>query len=417
MKRKEIIIVGSIIIVFTMLIGWLDNVSPQKINWKKTYDEEGTAPFDIKVFYEQLRTVYKEYKIVQLKETFYEYQSKKKKSDTLQKNKLYLTIADKYKPDRTSENELLQCIGEGNSAFISANYFTKTLLDSLGITHNKTEKNLYQKLPIQLSTQENQSKLTYVPKLKYYQPYFLDSTNIEVLGKAIFTTKDSILKNRATFIKVRYKHGFFYLHAHPEIFSNYELLKSNSTAYINTLLTHLTEKNLQSEPTQKLLLFDSNVKIAKEVISSPLRFIKSQIELRWAWNLLLFGLLLFILINAKRKQRVIPILPKVRNTSLDFVSTVALLYEEADNFQPIIEQKIHIFFRNIRTRYHLITDKTNTNLAEQLSLKSGYDLVKTRDLLRLITLLKERETSSITLLHKLNQEIENFYKNTQAWKN
>jgi hypothetical protein len=50
---------------------------------------------------------------------------------------------------------------------------------------------------------------------------------------------------------------------------------------------------------------------------SPMRFILNNPPLRYAWYLLLLGLLIFVLFNAKRKQRIVPVIEPLKNTSLD----------------------------------------------------------------------------------------------------
>lgn len=426
MKKKLLILLGVVIVVLIVI---LDSTAPQKINWHKTYHEQKKQPFDLKVFYEQLDTVFHDYQIETLKETFYEYQSKPLKMMMYQqRNCLYINIDNQFQPDHASEKQLLGYIGLGNIAFISANNFSKSLLDSLGVLENKRSKPIKREESLTLSL-KGKTTLNYIPKLKYFQHYFKDSTNVNAIGHVKFSSKDTIYK-KANFIEIPYKQGFFYLHTQPEIFTNYQLLKSKNTNYINKLLSTLPTRVVKKMEQDFLntntvvsidntpyVYFESNHKASSELINSPLRFIKAQKELNWAWKLILIGFAIFFIINAKRKQRIVPILPKVRNTSLEFVETVATLYEEADNFQPIIQQKIHIFHKNIRNRYNIVTDSTNTKLASQLSKKSGYELSKTKELIRFMNTIKNRETSSITLLTKLNTEIENFYKNTTAWKN
>lgn len=429
MKKKGFIILGILIIG---LIVVLDSTAPPEVNWHKTYHENKKQPFDLKVFHDQLDTVFYDYKIKTLKETFYEYQNRPLKMMSLEKDCLYINIDENYEPDKASEEQLLGYIGRGNIAFISASYFSNSLLDSLKIKKLKKGKRITQliKNPLSLFLKNNSASLTYTPKLKYFQSYFKDSTNLNVLGTVQFTSNDSIVLKKPNFIEVPYKNGLFYLHTQPEAFTNYHLLKFQNSEYINQVLSLLPTKITDNQPIDYLdeeagiaptsknhLYFESNHKASSELINSPLRFIRAHKGLHWAWKLILSGFALFFLINAKRKQRIIPIKPLVKNTSLEFVATIASLYEDADNFQPIIEQKIHIFYKNIRNRYNLVTDNTNNKLVKQLSTKSGYDLAKTKELIRFINTLKNRETSSINLLTKLNTEIENFYKNTTAWKN
>lgn len=429
MKKKGIIIIGILIIGLAIL---LDSIAPAKFDWQKSYHESKKQPFDLTVFYDHLDTLFYDFEIETLKETFYEHQNRifTTRNTT---NNIYINIDERFEPDLASENKLLSFIASGNTAFISAHHFSASLLDSLHVLKQAKQSSFVLLDSLKLSLKHHQSSLAYIPKLKYFQTYFKDSSNINSLGYVGFNENDSISKKETNFIKISHGFGVFYLHTQPEIFTNYELLKAENTDYINHLISTIPEepilkKELSKDDkdlfvfnetilSKKQIYFQSNYFANQELVNSPLRFIKANKELNLAWMLVLIGIGLFLIINSKRKQRIVPIIPKVRNTSLEFIETIATLYEEADNFQPIVQQKIHIFYKYIRKRYNIVTDSTNTKLAHQLSKKSGYDFDKAKELIRFINTIKNRETSSMTLLTKLNIEIENFYKNTNAWKN
>lgn len=413
MKKKGFIILGIVIVLLVILI---DSLSPKEIIWDKTYNEQNKNPFDLKVFYDQLNKVFTSEKIVTLKNTFYEYQEENP-SVKKEQNNLYLNIDDVFMPDKVSRNKLLEFIGNGNTAFISANTFADELLDSLHLLKSFKSKELNNVDSLYINLHHSKHFLKIEKKLKFYQGHFKDSTHLTSLGTISYTPKNEPIKILTNFIEVPYKKGRFYLHTQPEIFSNYYLLAIPNTQYIDQLLSSFPSTITAHKTAFNTLYFESNYKGNPDLANSPLRFIKKQKELYFAWVLILVGIGLFLLINAKRKQRIIPIIPKTRNTSLDFVETISVLYEEADDFQPMIHHKINIFYKNIRQKYNLITDNTNQKLAKQLSLKSGYDAQKTKELIRFINVLKHRDSSSIVLLKKLNKEIEDFNKKTNAWKN
>ncbi len=411
MKKTGIIIISSIIVLIVIL---LESNKSSNINWQKTYNENATNPYDLKVFYDQLKDIYADKKIIKLKKTFYEHLKGRKHFNHLESNTLYLNIDNQYFPDKSSENKLLQYIAKGNIAFISANTFSKTLTDSLGISSLIKDIQISQDT---LTATASQKTYTYVPKLKYQQCIFKDSSSITSLGSITYKTPIDTITSKTNFIAIAYQKGWFYLHTQPEVFSNYHLLKMENTEYVNTVLSSIANQIVPNNFGSSKIYFDSNYKTDDDLINSPLRFVKKQKELNLAWQLLLISLAVFLILNAKRKQRVIPIIPKVKNTSLEFVTTVATLYENSDNFQPIIHQKIHIFYKKLRRNYHLVTHTQDKKFIEQLSLKSGYSYNKTKDLIRFIDHLKNRETSSITLLLKLNKEIEEFHQKANAWKN
>jgi hypothetical protein len=52
--------------------------------------------------------------------------------------------------------------------------------------------------------------------------------------------------------------------------------------------------------------------------STPLRFFLTNDFLRWALRLSVFGLILYILFEMKRRQRVIPVITPLRNSTVRF---------------------------------------------------------------------------------------------------
>ena len=406
MKKIGFIILSLVIVLIVTLI---EVYKTTPIDWRKTYYENNKKPFDLKVFYEQLPHVYTDKKVRTIKKTFYEHVQANKSINRTQNN-LYINIDHQYLPGASSEKKLLKFIGNGNMALISANHFSESLLNSLLL--NKYVK--IESLKDSITLKIKKGKYKYLPKLKFNQTYFKDTIHFKSLGTVSFKHKDSLI-HKTNYIQIPYKKGLFFLHTQPEIFTNYHLLKVAQPNYVNQLLSLIPDKIFKDQKPSKIY-FESNFKTDADLINSPLRFIKKQKGLSLAWNIALIGVALFLIFNAKRKQRIIPIIPKVRNTSLDFVETISGLYEDSENFQAIIQQKINVFHKNIRNQYHITTNATNQQLVKQLSLKSGYDIDKTTALIRLINTLKNRETSSINLLLKLNKEIEAFYKTTSIWK-
>ena len=417
MKNKRILL-GAGVLLFIFLIFNMTEKKP--LNWSKTYDEKGKNPFDLKIFYEQLEDVFSNREIITLKNTFYEYVIKNEVLDE-KRNCLYINIDENYFPDLASEEKLLDFVSQGNTAFISANQFSHYLLDCLKVQ----TKPLNGFINTHYKTSIHHHKLDIKTEHKYFQVYFTEIHTKNSLGKFHYQTqKDGGWEEKINFIKIPHQKGTFYLHTQPEVFTNYHLLKMEQTDYMNELLSILPDKEFNlllpsqnhfNKSVEKLdktkLYFESNLKTDPDLNDDPLRFIKKHKALHTAWFLLLLTIGLFIMINSKRKQRIVPIITPTKNTSLEFIETLSALYEEADNFQPIIQQKINIFKKDIRTKYNVDTSIQNPHLATQLSLKSGYKLANSKELIRFIHTFNNKEHSSIILLKKLEAEIEKFYKN------
>jgi len=112
--------------------------------------------------------------------------------------------------------------------------------------------------------------------------------------------------------------------------------------------------------------------------------------------------------EAKRKQRVIPILPPLPNTSLEFVTTIGNLYYRNGNHKDIADKKIAFLLEQIRTRYKLRTNELDEAFFEALSSKSGKDIGEIRRLFRTIGFIQSMRLISPGQLMDLNEKIECF---------
>ena len=63
--------------------------------------------------------------------------------------------------------------------------------------------------------------------------------------------------------------------------------------------------------------------------------------------------------QGKRKQRIIPVITPLKNTSLEFVETIGRLYYQKGTRSGIAHKKIIFFLDFIRTRYNIATNVFN----------------------------------------------------------
>lgn len=391
MRKKGVFITIGVIIVFILMV----SNDEKPIDWTPTYDETNTKPLDTKIFFSELPNWFHEESIKKIHISFYEYYEKDELYfDTTEGN--YISISDEYKIDPTSFNSLLDFVAYGNYAFISAHDFPNFVKDSLNfeIEYNPL---IYGEHTQTLHLNFNNESLTYTNKLENNITFFKDTLLKKKLGYNLLKKKGK----QPNFIGIPYESGIFYLHTNPEIFTNYQLLESNNTNYISTLISYLPKGSV---------FFNRTLKYDPELSKSPLRYIFSQAPLKWAWIVMLIGIGLFMYFNGKRRQRIIPITKKNKNTTTEFVKTVSNLFFESEDYNNIIHKKINYFLEHIRSYYHLSTDKLNKEFVKKLALKSGNSVEDVQLLITMISNMKGNHYSTKIPLINLNKEIENFYK-------
>ncbi|WP_139957590.1 DUF4350 domain-containing protein [Flavicella sediminum] len=395
MNSKGKIILITVILVYILLV-ILSKTGPQTPDWSHRFDESTTNPLDTKILFEQLPSWFSTKKIEKIPVTFYQYAKANKEIYTSDSTN-YISISENFSPDKTSVNSLLAFIAQGNTAFISAVHFGNHLKDTLNFQIQYDERKFDETKHV-LHLNYTSDSLVFDSKMENNNSYIKDTLANKKLGYYI----NSKQKKRTNFVGIPFKKGIVYLHTNPEIFTNYQLLKATNFNYINTTLSYIPKEDI---------LFDQVFKRDPDLSNSPLRYILSQPSLRWSWYLALVTLALFLLFNSKRRQRIIPILPVVSNTTTEFVQTVSNLYQESADTNNIIQKKIRYFLEHIRSQYHLSTDKLDEDFINKLARKSNTDLKETEALIQMIVNMKKHHYTTEEPLLRLNKKINEFYKN------
>jgi hypothetical protein len=211
------------------------------------------------------------------------------------------------------------------------------------------------------------------------------------------------------FIRVRYGKGTVFLHNQPEVFSNYALLARQSSAdYVAQILSYL--------PHDKPVVWfvkGQTTNTGQPENETELSVIFRYPALRVTWLLFIYGLLLYVLFNVKRRQRVVPVIKPLKNTTVEFVQTIGNLYYQEGDTHTIIEKKIIYFLDRVRHKYYLDTGKLDNVFAEKLQSKSGKERQLIDDILAFIQMFQRAKQGTSADLMKLNDLIDRFWENNK----
>lgn len=377
MNRTLKIYIAFLVLIIVGIIA-IDSGRPKPINWSPTYATQDKIPFGLFVFDKEIQNLLPGQKIERFGNSVYEFLDPKYSytDSTYTAKGTILLIGQLHNIDATSATELLYFVEHGNTAFLSMQSFPDLLKDSLKFDFSN---GLYLNNKIQLNlTGNNFKNKTYHFDKGADNIYFdrIDSTNTEVLG---YQQTDSV--RNPNFIRISYGAGYFLLHTQPAAFSNYILLKDRNAEYCEAILSFIPKETVY---WQSFHFNDENIS------DSPMRYILSQPALKWAWYLFLIGMFIFILFNAKRRQRIIPIKEPVPNTTVDFTKTIGNLYLQEGSHYLIIEKKIIYFLEKIRTEYMIDTFYLDETFINKLHQKTGKDPALIENVVRLIQ--KHRST-------------------------
>ena len=379
-----------------ILIGilFVDANRPKPINWTPTFALNDKIPFGLYIFGQEAENLFSNQKLTKIGVTPYEYFYDKYdyNDSTYTVNGDILYINEDFTIDNSSVDELFYYASRGNDVFISSTFFSKSLKDTLGF-EIETSNIFMDSFALNVSNKNLNPKDYYYSKgvsTKYFSK--IDTTNTVVLGH-----QSSTNKKLANFIKIPYKKGNFFLHTQPIVFTNYYMLKDKNYKYVEQISSYLNQ--------DKVYWFAKSYN-SSQLNQSPMRYILSQPGLKWAWYISLISILIFIIFNAKRKQRVIPIIEPLKNTTVDFTKTIGNLYYQEGNHKNIIDKKIIYFLEKIRNEYLIDTTELNESFINRFQHKSGHKKEDIVALIQLINHLRRKEVCNESDIVTLNLAIE-----------
>jgi len=396
-KRSKIALYTIGAVILFMMIA--EVTKPKALNWRDSYSAADKIPLGCYILFNELET-YSEGEVLVSEQSIYEYL--KKVDSTSLKTLVFINNTIYF--DNEESKALMRFVEKGNSVFMSGNYFYGNVLDTLNVSVQRQFTNLYKK--------ESESKFT-SPSLQSNNRLFkdvienshfesIDTLKTTILGTLTNKDEDDYQNVNANFIKVDVgdNNGQFILHTNPFAFTNYHLMDDKED-YAATVLSYL--------PKQQII-WDNNYKSGRKIITSPLRYILKNPALKWAFYISMFGLILFVIFRGKRVQRIIPVVNKLENSTVDFTRTIGELYYQHGDFTNIINKKIQYFLEFVRTNYYLDTSKLSASFIEKLAAKSSNTKETSKALVDYLVFLKSKTHHTEQELIELNKKIEHFTK-------
>jgi len=370
-------------------------IAPKQYDWTVTYSHEDKNPYGAYALNELLGSVFPTGKISRSYKTIYEI------GDSLHGQHNILIISSGFSGGKEDTDVLLKHVASGGTAFIAAQYFWGHFADTLKVT---TYDYFFKGGDI--FTKKDSSALKFANhRMDSAKEFYYRRDNIHNYFSRFDTTRTTVVakndRNMPVAIKVTWGKGSFVLCSTPLIFTNIYLLSRDNHKLAAGMLSYLPDGPVEwTEYYQR----------GRMEIGTPLRFVLTTEPLRWAYYILIISALLFMIFELKRKQRVIPVISPLPNTTLEFVSTIGNLYYQQHEHENIAEKKIQFLLDYIRTTYWLSTGKLDSSFIETLARKSGKPVAEVCDLIKCVTTIQSKDKISADELISLNKQMELFIK-------
>ena len=369
-NRSLYIIIIVLALVGLLVAAYMFYRPPGKAryNWddqwtRQAYSNSYDEPYGTRIFYNLLKGYFSGKKVISVKENLDKALLKERKSRAS-----YVFVGGGMFMDSADTQALLQFVGKGNTAFISSKTIPYDLMnyiyyeecqyqfwnDYLQVSEDKVSLNFTDP---ELNVLRDTFQFYYAQQNKprtytwsYIEDrFFCDELPQEPLGKI----KDSLIN----FARFPHGEGYFYLHTIPITLSNFHLLKSTGKKHAELLLSYLPEGDIIWDEYSRVpepLARGRNGPNRRYQEEHPLSYILGKKSLAWAWYVLIGLSVLYILFRAKRRQRIIPVLPKNENSSYQFISTIANLHFREKNYRNLCIQQMRLFLAQVRERYGLV---------------------------------------------------------------
>ncbi len=331
----------------------------KRFSWEITYQESSAQPFGTQVLFRLLKGAFAEHTVTRITEDLH---------STLPLNSdsaaTYFFIGKRPYYDSAATQHLLRFVEEGSVAFLCGERLPFDVMFFLYEECPSTPwvacaTHTSDSLALSLAVgPPSEAPRVYMAQKNRVQPH-----NWSYLPSALFCPNrpqrplgygNDSLVNFALF---PYGKGYFLLHTTPLAFTNYHLLREEMRGYAERVLALLPPGDIYwdvkyREPEEMQAARANRLRPPSE---HPLQYILQKPPLAWAWYLLLTLALLYLLFRGKRRQRIIPILVPKRNTSFEYVDTLARLHFQQRNYIYLYHQIVKRFLAQVRLRYGIDT--------------------------------------------------------------
>jgi hypothetical protein len=376
---------------FTVTVRML---APREFNWTVTFHPEDKNPYGGYVLNEMMNDIFDRKDVHQSNYTLYEL------LDTARNPVNIISFSTQFTPGAEDKIALLKNAEKGADVFIAADRFSQNFLDTM---QAKVADYFIDNTFDALFNREDTSTVTFKNPNLSSDEYYYPRNNIHYYFNRFDTASASVIAindlKLPVLIRMRWGKGNIYLCTLPLAYSNAYLLMNDNHQFAEQTLSYLPKKPIE---------WTQYYQLGRREIRSPLRFVLTNESLSWAYYITIGALLLFMVFEMKRRQRIIPVIKPLENTSLQFVSTIGNLYYQNGDHKNIVEKKVNYLLERIRARFYMQTKDIDDNFITTLARKSGHLESDVRSLFSLIKTLQQKPRVTADELIELNLKIEKF---------
>lgn len=412
-KRTQLILIIVIpVLLLALGIYYFRTVYVPKFRWDENYDYKNNQPYGLKLLYDILSESRSEDQFIRINKDPGAFFTGKDSTS------LYFFTGYNYLISNDNATELAKFVARGNTAFISTVQTEHVLFDLLtesehpmlylsnfrdsmvNVTFNPQRKDSVFRFHYQI-----QKSKSYYDWLGINKQTFDDS-----LSYFNFRRVTAIDSGLVDCFSVKHGKGTFIFHFNPILLTNYNMANEKGLRYVNALLSAYNTDKIYWDEFSKVYMPSPSGQTSAD---TPFRFILSERSLRWAWLLLCFLVLVYVTVNAKRRQARIPLIPENKNTTIEYLNSLATLHYEARSMAYIADEIIRQFYSFIKHKYGIAQKTDKDEFAALLASRSGITKKDICDIFKCHREIKYNQEPEKHTLIELYKATEYFYKNSK----
>lgn len=417
MKNKYYILLSGIAVVLIALYFLVGILNSAPYQWRHTLYCDDDNPYGTKYLFETLKQSRDSLDFVVLKD------SVSGELNVLDQESVYLFIGHNYYFDSCGADQLRAFVENGNEVFFSVQqpFFSgSSFYDVFDIFGEP--KNLC--IDSYVDTSINHKFCNDTSSLSYWFYYVRNGE----FGEGVWyyfeeCDPDSEPGFDSTFfvstfndgycnmLKFQFGKGAVYFFTNPIMLSNHYLAEKEGLDFANATLAQFNGKKIYWDEASKYPppeIEESDIVLPESI----LKYVFSQPGLKWAWYVLISGVLLFVIFRSKREQQIIPLMPENKNNSAEFVKSIALLYFYSGDHSKIVAEMMHQFLLFVKMKYgiKIKMNATEKYVADLANVTEINPKVFSR-IFKLNIQLEVSNESANARLKELNNQLDYFYKN------
>ncbi len=410
--NKNFTLILFFVLVALSIFGFIyyKNKYTPRYNWSENYKRSSDQPFGLKVFYNIVKDQSTE--LIFVNDQSYE------KLDTNSVNSNFIYVGDEFWVDSIAELHMLKFAEKGNRVFIVSNY-----------APTKLTRNFVPVGDSIMGYDSSRDSIVYVDfrkdlvpdskKMRFVNRYLKDTSGYywSFYKRSYFNGEDTLSFHRLkafSFLNdsninsyyVDEGKGRFIVHCNPVLFTNIHMITEDGFKNAGNFLSQLHRgPTYWDEPST---MSGSNYNASAR--NNPLKFLFSHPYLKWAWYTFLVTLLLYLFFRSKREQRIIPLMPVNNNASIEYTKAIGTLYFLNKGHNHIAGDMYMVFLADIRHRYNISTDVPESELVDQLVVRTGISKNILYHLFKQFRHVRESTDANADELIDLYNAIENYNK-------